>query len=151
MEATLIFLVPQIIYSGKFSEREAESIVLEGRDKATDWLENNIDYSSRVRAHAENARLRDEVIKLEMQIASMNVEGAAAAQGSDRRGGGGAGEVARLSNLYYKRTMCKYWEAGYCKGEQQCTFAHGHHEIERFAPARYSGHGYRREQEQEGE
>jgi len=100
MEATLIFLVPQIIYSGKFSEREAESIVLEGRDKATDWLENNIDYSSRVRAHAENARLRDEVIKLEMQIASMNVEGAAAAQGSDRRGGGGAGHgICRLCRL----------------------------------------------------
>merc|ERR1712146_593320 len=52
-------------------------------------------------------------------------------------GGKGAATASGVdaSTRYFKKHMCKYWEAGRCDKGTQCTFAHGAHEL---APSRGS-------------
>ncbi len=127
--------------------------------------------------HAENARLQDDVKMLKEKVAAMEeamasmvIAGAASARETfmlelpDQAGAGASGGVAVFEgnsavrmqplisrNLYYKRAMCRFWASGNCTMGQDCRFAHSSDELQRFAPARSVGQGYRNEQEEEEE
>jgi len=175
LRATLTFFLffSQIIYSGNLSGDEAANQVRKDREDASLWVEQNIDRSSRSRAIqsviAENARLQDDLkmLKEEMAamkeaMASMGIAETCMLELPDQAGAGASGGVAGFEgnsavrmqplisrNLYYKRAMCRFWASGNCTRGQDCTFAHGSDELQRFAPARAVGQGYQNEQEEE--